>query len=91
MKYILAVIVSLATLGMVGVVAAEPYVSSGPLCSVERTYVIKDSNGNVMDSTTYMNNWPIDCITRVEVKYREMEGQVQRGQVEFQTLSGQNP
>lgn len=86
-------ILGISLFGMAGVAVAEPYVPTGPLCSIERTYVIKDMNGNVMDETTYINYWPIDCVTRVQIKYRQIGIDLDNGKAEFQRLLGvqQNP
>ena len=61
-----------------------------PTCSTEITYTIKDANGNVMDRTAYVRNWPIDCVTSVKLKYLMLKDMVGNGEARFTELtSGQ--
>ena len=54
-------------------------------CSTEIRYVIKDGQGNVVDDTMYINNWPgVACKDRVVMKYeairRLVEGDAETSQ-----------
>ena len=73
-----------------GAMAAEPaYTPPAPLCTTERSIVIKDAQGNVMDSIKYENNWPLDCFTRLRLRYELLESDVTQGKAQFNQLMGQ--
>jgi len=59
------------------------------LCSTEIRYVIKDSNGNIMDDTKYTRLWPLDCVTQVQGKYLMLQAVFGQGEARFKQLSGE--
>ena len=73
-----------------GAMAAEPaYTPPAPLCTTERSITIRDVNGNVMDSIHYENNWPIDCFTRLKLRYELLDAASAQGKAQFNQLMGQ--
>ena len=87
MKSINMLIISFALMLVAGTALAE-YVPPVPTCSTEITYTIKDSNGQVMDETTYVRAWPIDCVTQVQAKYLMLHQIFGQGEARFKQLTG---
>ena len=87
MKLINMLLMSFALMLAAGTALAE-YVPPVPTCSTEITYTIKDSNGAVMDETTYVRAWPIDCVTQVQAKYLMLDVVFGQGKARFKQLTG---
>ena len=65
------------------------YTPPEPVCSAEISYVIRDSNGTVMDSTVFNRNWPIGCVASTLLKYKFISDMYTSGRREFTELTGQ--
>ena len=64
------------------------YTPPTPVCTAEISYIIRDTNGTVMDSTVFNRNWPVDCVTSVLLKYKFISDAYTSGRREFTELSG---
>ena len=58
---------------LAGAMTAPVYaseLSDSTECTTEIRYVIKDGQGEIIDDTGYINNWPgITCKQRIQMKY----------------------
>ena len=84
------IIAALAFVPMLAI-AQDVYQPPVPLCTTEISYVIRDSDGNVKDSTVYNRSWAIDCVTSVQLKYAFIRQSLTSGETGFTALTGQPP
>jgi len=66
----------------------QVYTPPEPVCSAEISYIIRDGNGNVMDSTVFNRNWPIGCVESTLLKYKFIADAYTSGRREFTELTG---
>ena len=72
-------------------IAQGAYQAPAALCTTEISYLIKDADGNVRDSTVYKRSWPIDCATSTRLKYEVLGESLKLGDKQFKALGGETP
>ncbi len=70
-------------------IAQGAYQPPAALCTTEISYLIKDADGNVRDSTVYKRSWPIDCVTSTRLKYEVLGESLRGGEKQFKQLLGE--
>jgi len=89
MKHIAIAAFILVAFPVVAAEAPDPVYTPPPaLCTTEMSYIIRDANGNVMDETNYIRNFPLDCTTAVLFKYKWLLRTVDHGKDAVKRLTG---